>query len=457
MARAHNVMHRFLASFACAMAGCAHASATAPEKAAAPNVPTVLATYGTFVDRIPAQGRVGPPAGGESKLAFGVSGIVQTIDVHVGEHVVAGEALAQLDRRGFAIDVSVAQSDAAAAAATYGGGTVSQRAIASARAREAAARGRLGVLQAGNGTAQSDAQSARDALRQSSAKLELDRRTLARVQALYAGGVAAGKDIDVARQQLALDQADAEANRARAQSASASVGGAVTQAQADLIAAQADVRSAQAQSSVTGAQSGSARGKLASAQRILNAATLVAPADGVVSSILKHVGESTDPTQPVIVVGPPTTNVVTLTVVGSQANNVHAGSLVALSVPERGLRGTGSVRAIVPSVDPTTQTTTVIVDGIPRGSRPGDAVTATIDVGSRRGIIVPTSALVQDPQSGKTVVFVRRHGSGGSDKFVEQPVDVGTGDDRRTIITGGIPNGARIASEGAFDLLAPGG
>ncbi|MGH7727373.1 MAG: hypothetical protein ACREM2_01090, partial [Vulcanimicrobiaceae bacterium] len=75
--------------------------ATAPATAAAPaapSVPLATAQLGELAVHVQAQGTVGPPAGTSAKLAFPEAGVLQTIDVHVGETVAAGAPLAELNR-----------------------------------------------------------------------------------------------------------------------------------------------------------------------------------------------------------------------------------------------------------------------------------------------------------------------------------------------------------------------
>ncbi len=424
---------------------------------ATPSVGVSVARFGTFVTHVRAQGRVGAPAGGDAKLSFSGSGILARVDVHVGESVVAGEPLAELDVSGLAIDVAQARADAQAAAASYGGGTVPEQVLASAEQRLSAAQSRLAALERGSGTAQSDATGAQDALRQARAKVAADERTLEREQTLFAGGVAAQKDVDAARQQLALDQADVDAARSKASSASAGIGGALLQARADVAQAQSDVRAAQAQSGVTGAQAASAQDRLAAAQRNLANGVLRAPAAGIVVAILKHPGESIDPTQPALVVGPPRSNVVTVTVTGDAARAIHPGATAVVSVPARGARADAVVRAVVPSVDPATQTSTVVLSGAPAGAASGDAVEASIAAETHRGVLIPTEAIVEDPQTGHAIVFVRQKGKNGVDTFVSREIVAGAGDDQTTVVASGLRAGELIAARGAFDLLAPGG
>jgi multidrug efflux pump subunit AcrA (membrane-fusion protein) len=433
------------------------APANDPATAQAPAVPLATVRFGPFVSKVQAQGRIGVPAGGDAKLSFAGSGIISRIDVHVGESVAPGQPLAELDTSGLAIDAAQAAADARAAAASYGGGGVPAQALASAQQRLATARARLAALQRGTGSAQSDATAAQDALRQAQAKVAADERTLQREQTLFAGGVAAQKDVEAARQQLTLDRADADAASSKASSASAGISGALLQARADVAQAESDVRAAQAQTGVTGAQAASAQDRLAAAQRNLTNGVLRAPTAGVVVSILKRPGEAVDPTQPALVVGPARSNEVTVIVTGDAARTIRPGDPATVTVPARGLRANAVVRAVVPSVDPATQTSTVVLSGAPDGAASGDAVEATIDASTRRGLLIPTDAIVEDPQNGHTVVFVRTRGKDGSPAFTSREIAVADGDANTSLVSGGLRAGEQIAAHGAFDLLAPSG
>lgn len=424
---------------------------------ASPNVTLARAAFAHYVTRIRAFGHVGTPYGGEAKLAFAGSGIVTKIDVRLGQSVTPGESLAELDTSGLAIDAAQTRSDAAAAAAAYGGGSVPIQALAGAVARLTVARVRVTAAENGTGIAQSDRATALAAVRQSEAKLLVDRSALDRQTALYIGGVTAEKDVEAARETLALDRADADANRAKAASASANIGAALAQASADVAQAESDVRAARAQVAVAGAQAASARARYDAAQRSLAMGTLRATANGVVTAILKQPGEAVDPTQPAIAVEPRSTNEVTLAVTGNDAGRVRQGNAVTMQVTSRGATGNGRVRAVLPGVDRATQTTTVFVVGAPAGAAPGDAVEATIDVAERRGIVIPTSAIVEDPQSGLAIVFVRERMRDGTEKFVAREISVASSDDRHALVEHGLRSGERVASQGAFDLLAPSG
>jgi RND family efflux transporter MFP subunit len=379
------------------------------------------------------------------------------VPVRVGESVSAGEMLATLDRAGLSAALAAARGDATAAAGSYGGGRVPQAAWSSARAKLATAQAHLRELSAGGPAALSDRIAAASAQRQAILKVEADRRALDRQRALYAGGVAAAKDAQAARVQLDADLADARAASAKVAAASAGYAAALRQAQADVAQAQSDVSAAGAQRQVLAGQAQSASARLTAAQRDFENGVLRAPSDGVVLAIAKHPGEYVDATMPVLDVGPPRGSEITLSVPAEDGRDVRVGEPVTIELAQTARRAAGRVTAIVPSVDATTQATTVIVRGVPRGAIAGDAVTARIVVGRERGILVPASAVVQDPQTGSTVVFVRDLNAKDGPPFRSRAIVVATSDAATTLVRSGLRAGEIVATEGAYDLLAPAG
>lgn len=372
------------AAAACALAACgAHSADTSAT--AQPAVDLTTAQYGTFVERVEAVGRIGAAAGSQSKLSFAESGILQDMNVRIGERVAAGEPLAQLDTSGLSLAAQQAQADARAASATFRQAEVDR----------------------------------------TSTKLAVDRAAVRREESLYAAGVAALKDVQAARAQLAADQADAAT------------------AQTQIAGAQAQAQSAQ--------------DRAALADRDLSNGTLRAPLDGVITAIYKHAGESVDPATPVLAIGPAATGEVTLDVTAADAARVRTGDSVSFTVPGTGMHSSGRVTGVSPALDPTTQTATVTASGFPAGAPEGSAVQASIDVANRRGIVIPQSAVVQDPQTGRTLVFVAAHAKNGAEKFAEREVTVAAQNGSQTLITAGLHAGERVASQGGFALLAPAG
>lgn len=367
---------------ACALiAGCA-GGGNAPAKSQ-PAVALATATIATYVETIPATGRVGAPAGAVTKLSFALPGILAGVDVGIGQHVASGQPLARLDTSGLSLAAQQAQADASAAAANR-------------------------------------QQSAVD---RTSAKIAVDQAALRRAEALYAAGVAPLKDVQSARAVLAADRAE-------------------------VSTATAQVRSA-------GAQVQSAEARAGLAQRDLFNGTLRSPIDGVVTAIYKRVGESVDPTTQVVAIAPGSSNDVTLDVTSSDAARVHPGDPVSVTIPGTGLHSTGRVAGVSPALDPATEAATVVVSGIPSGAPGGSAVQATIAVARDRGIVIPQSAIVEDPQTGKTLVFVQTLAANGDRKFEQRTVIVAHRNGAQALITGGLRPGDRVAAQGGFALLAP--
>ena len=349
-----------------------HRAAPATDAASpAPSVGIATVREGDFAHRVVAQGRIGPPAGSSAKVAFAQPGILRAVDVRVGQHVAAGTVLAELDRAALGAAVNQAGNDAAAAAGSYGGGSVPAAAVRSAQAKLALAAAKLRTLQAGGPAAQSDQIAAQQTLRQAQLKVQADDAAVARQRTLLAGGVIAAKDLQAAQNQLAVDQADLRAQEAKVAAASSTFAASLRQASADYAQAQNDVKTAQAQTSVLGAQSGSAAARLDAARIAFDNGILRAPSDGVVIAILKHPGEAVDPTAPVVEIGPGAADAITLSVPADTAHRIRVGDAVSLDTASR-QGASGRVSAVVPAIDPTTQSATVTVSGAVIDAVPGE-------------------------------------------------------------------------------------
>jgi HlyD family secretion protein len=369
-----------------------------------PSPAVALATvrYGAYTVTLEEAGYAGAPAGTVTKLAFPEAGILRTLNVRVGERVRAGEPLAELDTRTFAYDAAQARAQAEAAEAGYASGSVPEAALVAAR----------------------------EHLRAAQERVAADRAEAARAARLYAAGVTALKDVQAARAQLAADEAQAST-------------------------AQADTRLALSQPEVLRAQARAAQARAQSAELALNLGTLVAATGGVVTAIYRRPGESVDPSTPVLAVGP-RQDEVTLSVPAADAAQMAVGDAATVRVAGSSRQSAGRVSAIVPAVDPATQTATVVIAGFPAGAVAGSAVRARITVAHVRGLLVPESAIVEDPQSGDDVVFVRARARNGPE-FAQRVVIVAHENGNVALISSGLRAGERIAAEGAFQLLAPSG
>jgi multidrug efflux pump subunit AcrA (membrane-fusion protein) len=374
-----------------------------PPEAAGPSVTIATVRYGDYAVVLDEAGYAGAPAGTTAQLAFNGSGILRDVYVHVGERVTAGEPLASLDTRALALDAAQAQADARAAEAGYGGGSVPMAAVAAARARVLAADERAAA----------------------------DRAVALRAQRLYDAGVDAFKDVEAARAQLAADAAAASSARA-------------------------DLRAAGSQPSVISAQVRAAAARADSAELSLRQGTMTAPAGGYVTAIYHQPGEAVDAGRPVVAVGPPQ-NEVTLSVPGSDAAQISVGNPAELRVAGMAGSAVARVIAVVPAVNPQTQTATVVVGASRTAAMAGSTVRARITVARVRGLLVPESAIVEDPQKGESVVFVARRTPDGGTTFVQRTVQIAHEDGATAELSSGVAPGDRVAAQGAFELLAPSG
>ncbi|HVR45540.1 MAG TPA: efflux RND transporter periplasmic adaptor subunit [Candidatus Binatia bacterium] len=377
--------------------------ASQPAQTAGPAVALATVRYGDYAVVLDESGYAGAPAGTTAQLAFANAGVLGDVYVRVGQRVTAGELLASLDTRALALDAEQARAEAQAAAAGYGGGSVPAAAVTAARERVRAAAERSAA----------------------------DRAAVVRAQRLYDAGVDALKDVEGARAQLAADEA------------------ATTTAAADL-------RAASSQPSVVSAEVRAASARAASADFLLGQGTLIAPTSGYVTAVYHRAGEAVDSTKPIVAIGPPQ-NEVTLSVPGTDAAQIAVGNPVELRVAGTAGANGGHIIAVVPAVNPQTQTATVVVSAGRSAAVAGTAVRARITVAHVRGLLVPESAIVEDPQKGESVVFVQQRKPDGSATFVQRTVRIAHEDGTTAQIASGVTAGDRIAAQGAFELLAPSG
>ena len=361
-----------------------HQRAPVAAQEVAPSVGMTTVRFGPIDVTVPAVGRLGSAAGAETKLAFATSGRIASVNVHVGQRVAAGDALAMLDTTPLSLAAQQAGADARAASAQAVGASIDRL----------------------------------------STKIVVDEQAVARAQRLYSAGVTARKDVEAAQAQLAADRADA--------------------------------RGATASAEASRAQSASAQAKAAMADRDLQNAVLRSPIDGVVTAISHSAGESVDPTVAVVSIAPGSNSQVALQLAAADATRVAAGDAVRLTVPSTGDRIAGRVTGVAGAADPTTQSVQILVSASVPTALAGSAVDAEIVVAHDRGMLVPKSAVVADPATGKTLVFVRSKDKDGNPAFDNREVRVLFENDNTAEVIG-LRVGDRIATTGAFQLLPPAG
>ncbi len=353
----------------------------APEADVRPNVPLATAHEATLERTLHLTGRVGPVAGTQSKLGFSVPGTLRSVDVRLGEHVGAGEPLAQLDATTYAYAAHAARADAAAAAGT----------------------------------------AALSAVDRTTVKLRVDSAELQRQRRLYAAVIVAARDVAAAEAVVAADRADSATAR--------------------------DARAA------ASAQSVSAAARAGGSDYDLSRTTLRAPADGVVSAIYVQAGENVDASTAVIALAPSDTRAATLDASVNDIATIGPGDLVRAKAGDA--TWDGRVSGVATAVDQVTGLAVVSVSGVPGDIAAGTPVNADVVTGHTKGLAIPVSAVVEDPQTGHKLVFVRGKDASGGDTFTSREVRLGLQSGVYVLVASGLKTGERVAAQGAIELLAP--
>jgi len=378
------------------------------DKNAQTNVPVKTATVelGTLPVFVTGYGTVSGGANSEVSLAFPESGRIASVGVSVGQRVAAGETIARLDDRPFITQAAQARAALANAQANYIKASAGARpqVIAQTNAQLQAAKTQLSVAQA----------------------------TLSRQQELIGLGVAAQTDVDTAKANLANARSQL---RVLEQQQSAQI---VPYAP-DVAAARAVVAQAQA--------------TLSSAQQNVAYASLQAPFDGVVVARLHNEGETVDPTTSVLQIARETGVVFTAQFSPDDAQRIHRGDAAMVSAQGTQDHAPGHVIGINPAQASDAKTIPVLIQltGTNLAFGPGAYGSASIQVGTHRGLIIPSNAVVSEPTTGTTQVF-RKDG----DAYHPVPIAVVQQNGIRTMVARGeLRAGDSVVTIGAYQLLTP--
>lgn len=395
--------------------GCtARAPEAAPAVSPSPGTikrPAVAVRFVPIVRRsltgiVSASGEVIEGAGAHANLAFPTAGQIASVSAAVGDQVSRGEILARLDDRVARRDVEQATADVNAAEAALA------KAAAGARPQELAQnRALAGGAEAKTRTAQAELQ---------------------RQQSLATVGIASRRDVEQAQ----AAYADALANlRDKQQAGSLLVAGPRRQ----------DV-------DVARAQLAQSRAALATAQTRASLLTIAPPFDGIVTARLKNAGEVVDSSAAVLTLVDPTKALVSVQLSEDQAAAVAVGDRAMIAINGATRNVFGRVSTINAALDTTTRTLEALIKPFGGAAlRPGSTASASITVRTvANAYVVPTRALVKDPETGKTLVFA----------------PIGAGTYRRVPIRVVLQSGSyaaiesprlrttpRVVSDGAYELL----
>jgi multidrug efflux pump subunit AcrA (membrane-fusion protein) len=324
--------------------------------------------------------------------------------VNRGDHVKAGQLLAELENRDLVGAAQDSQGQFLQADANYkttASGTVPEQLT----------------------KAKADLEAARAAL--DAAKKLLDNR-----QQLFTEGALPHKQVDEAQVQYAQAKAAFDSAEQHLEAL-------------QKVGNEELIRSAQGQLEA-------ARGRLASAQAQVAYAQIRSPFDGVVTDRPLYPGELAATDRPVLTVMDVSKVVARISMSQSQANGVRTGNEATMTPADGSEPVSGRVVVVSPATDPQSTTVQVWVQADNPGERlrAGQSVRVSIVARTIDGAtLVPASAILTDAE-GATIVKVV------DDKNVahDRPVQVGAREAEMVQIAGGVEPGERVIKEGGVGL-----
>jgi HlyD family secretion protein len=382
------------------LAACSHEK----EKEIEPVVPVQLATVGTgSIQRVIAADAVVFPKT-QSAIMPKISAPVRAFHVNRGDHVTAGQLLAELENK----DLAAAAADTKG---TYEQVQAQYNNVTGATVPEEVTK------------AQQDVQSAQQAL-------EAARKVYESRQDLLRQGAIARKLVDDAN--VAFVQAQSQFNVAQQHLK------AVTN-----VSREQDVKSAQGQLD-------SAKGKYQGAEAQLSYAQIRSPITGVVADRAVYPGEMASTGSPLLIVMDISSIVARANVPVAQAAQLKIGNEATITQTDTNIELPGKITVISPAVDPSTTTVQVWVEAKNPGEKLRAGVTVRISAVAQTidgAIVIPQVALLPSAE-GNTVVMVV-----GRDMVAhERKVGIGVKQDDKVQILSGLKPGEQIIVVGGLGL-----
>jgi cobalt-zinc-cadmium efflux system membrane fusion protein len=200
------------------------------------------------------------------------------------------------------------------------------------------------------------------------------------------------------------------------------------------------------------AELAAARSDLVAARRTAQLSVLRSPISGTVTRMSATLGASVDANQPLVEIVDPSALDIILGMTPTDAGRIRVGDKVELRSGQSRAGaplGVGTVREIAAVVDSATRNVSVRV-AAPTASRPlkvGETVYGDVVVATRPNVItIPVEAIVPDGDKFKVFVVDANNMVHSTD------VTVGSRDETRAEIKGGLTVGSRIVTYGAYGL-----
>jgi Cu(I)/Ag(I) efflux system membrane fusion protein len=189
--------------------------------------------------------------------------------------------------------------------------------------------------------------------------------------------------------------------------------------------------------------------KTGAAQRTV---TLTAPVSGYVSGKQIFEGQQVQPGMDLLTVTDLSRVWVETDFFEYESRDLRLGAKAVISLPyDPGTHLTGRVAFVYPTVDPATRTLKARLEFANPGLalKPGMYVDVTPDLGTREGIVIPDSAVIDTGV--RQVVFVQKAGSNG-DTFEPREVRIGERAGGEVVVLSGVAVGERVAVRANFLL-----
>jgi HlyD family secretion protein len=423
-----------------------------PRAVAAPDYETTPVQRGKITSTVSATGAVQPER--DAKLAFNSTGTIISVTVAVGDHVQAGQLLAQLDTADLELAVRQAEVSLLTAQAQLRQLQEGPNAadVAAAQASLASAQANYQQVLAG-----SDA----DQLASARAQVEQAKVTLDQAQQAY-DKVKDAPNVGMLPQSLQLQQATINYETAQAQYRVTSRGSnqaQVAQAQAQIAQAQASLDKLQRGASATQIEISQtsvdqAQLSLEQARRRLDNMRLRAPWDGVITTLSLITGTLAQPATPAVELVDASRYHIDVQVDEIDIASLAAGQPVTVTVDALPTQQfAGHVAKIAPAASTgasgvVSYQVTIAIDQTKAPLLAGMSATTNITSNSRENVLlVPNRAVQVERETGKT--FVERL-KDGTPQRVE--VRLGLRDDQRSEVRAGLTDGDQIVIRNVSSL-----
>jgi RND family efflux transporter MFP subunit len=431
---------RWLVPLLLMVSGCESKVPPADEAAsAAVSLPIVKVQHQSVQMEVYATGTVSAPPNASAKISPSVVGKLAVVSVLPGDKVAQGQIIARLDNR-----QSLDQLNQATAALRSTQANVTQVQTNLELAQKTLERSRHLYKEAINPTQTATdpgIQGARAGVAQSQSNLALAKNNFQRQTRLFKAGIAAKKELFAAQNQVETAQAGLVVAQAAVQ---------LVVPQKDIIAAEYQVETAKAALAVAIAQEKQASAFRDQARTQLSFSDIHSPISGIVASRFLNVGDTTDPTIPVVQVVNLSEVMVNANLPADQKAHIHVGQIAHI----RSLTGgnySGVVTAVSPIVDTQSNSRSIkiSINNFQTQLRENQTVTVAITTEIHpQAITVPQTALVPDPENptGRMVYTVQKG------QLMRKKVQTGIQQGDRIEILSGLTDNESIVPQGAYGL-----